>query len=437
MGPAAPRASGEVAGERQKLLVVAPARFEDALGSYIQYRRGRLPVEFRSLESILRDSAGVDDPERLKRCLYKGWKEDGLHFVLLVGDADVLPVRYMVLDRITPTAFDFAFYPSDLYYADIAKQDGAFEDWNASKDGYHADYFGEVRGEKNKDDPINYDQIDYHPELAVGRWPVSTPEEVRGLAAKTIAFERQVAQRGDVPIRAALIAVGGWVDSRGRMDRYAQQLPEKWQIEKRYLTDARRNDGTRPPDKTELMALLNDGVDLLCHTGHGTDTSWAECLDLRDMGKIRNRARLPVMISAGCSTARFASLGPYEKYLDILDKEHQGTDAGEVFSAPPPPPKAYQAGVHNPPGLGEELLRRGANGAVACIGCNTGSQPCGLTLVEGFLRVGRIGATYTGRLLDRRGGFLLPARTAGQACSHRQLVSAKYFLSGHEVHGVW
>ena len=75
--------------------------------------------------------------------------------MLLVGDVDVLPVRFMVLDRVTPAAFDYAFYPSDLYYGDLAKPDGSFEDWNARKEGFHAGYFGEVRGEKNKEDPIN------------------------------------------------------------------------------------------------------------------------------------------------------------------------------------------------------------------------------------------------------------------------------------------
>jgi len=67
---------------------------------------------------------------------------------LLVGDATVLPVRYMVLDRVAPAAFDTAFYPSDLYYADVARNDGSFEDWNGRKDGFHAQYFGEIHGEK-------------------------------------------------------------------------------------------------------------------------------------------------------------------------------------------------------------------------------------------------------------------------------------------------
>jgi hypothetical protein len=92
------------------------------------------------------------------------------------------------------------------------------------------------------------------------------------------------------------------------------------------------------------------------------------------------------MLSTGCSTARFATLPPYEPYVDIHGKTHEGTNAGQVFAAPPPPPAPYQSGKHNPIGLGEELLRRGPDGAVAYIGCNTGSQPCALTLVEGFVQ---------------------------------------------------
>ncbi len=159
-------------GRRAGMVVIGPERFHAAMGPYLAYRAAQRPTEWASLESVIRASQGVDDPERLKRWLYRAWRERHVRYVLLVGDADVVPVRYMVLDRITPAAYDYAFYPSDLYYADVAHRDGSFDDWNAHKDGFHARYFGEVRGEKNKSDPINFDRIDYRPELAVGRWPV-------------------------------------------------------------------------------------------------------------------------------------------------------------------------------------------------------------------------------------------------------------------------
>ena len=180
--------------------------------------------------------------------------------MLLVGDVDVMPVRYMVLDRVTPAAFDYAFYPSDLYYADLAKQDGAFDDWNARKDGFHAGYFGEVRGEKNKKDPINYDEVDYRPDIAVGRWPVSTAEEVKTVAAKSIAYEDAVRDGTHPGLRqAALFHVGGWVDARGRIDGLAKKMPDGWKAD-RYFFDA--GDGkfsTPPPDKKHVLAALNQG----------------------------------------------------------------------------------------------------------------------------------------------------------------------------------
>jgi len=173
------------------LLVVAPRDISVALTDFVAEKKTRLPTELVVLEEILAASKGVDDAEKLKRFLYDKWLGGEVAYVLLAGDADVLPVRYMVLDRITPAAFDYSFYPSDLYYADLAKSDGSFEDWNGQREGFHAGYFGEVRGEKNKDGPVNYDAVDYRPEVAVGRWPVSTPEQARAVAAKTLAREKQ------------------------------------------------------------------------------------------------------------------------------------------------------------------------------------------------------------------------------------------------------
>ena len=151
--------------------------------------------------------------------LYEEWKDRQLRYVFLVGDADLVPVHYMVLDRVTPHAFDYAFYPSDLYYADVARRNGSFDDWNARKDGFHADYFGEVRGEKNKTDPVNFDEIDYRPELAVGRWPVDSEAEVRTVVEKTITEDR-AARSGNGPgMRGAALCLGAGLGRRAGQDQ--------------------------------------------------------------------------------------------------------------------------------------------------------------------------------------------------------------------------
>lgn len=395
-----------------RLLVIAPNGLHPALEEFVAHKRKLLPTELCSLEDILQATRGADDPEKLKRFFYEQWRLHGLGYALLAGDIDVLPVRYMVLDRVTPAAYDYAFYPCDLYYSDLAKPDGSFDDWNAHKESFHAGYFGEVRGEKNKQDPINFDQVHYGPEIAVGRWPVSTLDETRRVAAKTIAYEQSVLANTSPHLhRAAFVAVGGWVDSRGLLDRLATKLTNAWQVEKRFSSDARRQPGTPPPDRNQLRTLLNNGMGLVVHTGHGLPDSWDQCFFLRDLDRITNSTMLPVVISGGCSTAYFAPLPPYEPYVDVDGKEHAGTDHKEVFSGPPPPPAPYQRGRFNPTGLGEQILKRNANGAVAYIGCNTGSQPCGLTLVEGFvtalaeakeLRLGDVWAGAIRHYFDRQ-----------------------------------
>jgi hypothetical protein len=380
------RGATQPATNSGRLLVVAPGKFRPALAGFVAHKQKLLPTELRSLEDIVQPGQGGDDAEKLKRFLYTEWREHGVGYVLLVGDVDVLPVRFMVLDRATPAAFDYAFYPSDLYYADLAKADGSFEDWNARKDTFHAGYFGEVRGEKNKTDPINFDGVDYRPEIAVGRWPVSTIEETQLVADKTVAYENRVLANPDSPRKhAGFVVTGGWVDSRNLMDELAAKLASGWQLEKRYYSDGNRSSGTPPPDHREVSKLLNAGAGLVVHTGHGQPDSWEQCFSVRDLDRLTNASQLPVIISAGCSTAYFAPLPPYGAYVDVDGKEHAGSDQQEVFKSPPPPPACYQRGRFNPTGLGEQLLKRSPNGSVAYIGCNTGSQPCGLTLVEGFV----------------------------------------------------
>jgi hypothetical protein len=366
---------------RTAMVIVAPRVFHPALESYRVYRAAERPTELVALEDVLSQTQGSDDPERLKRWLFDAWKSRGARYVLLVGDADVVPVRYMVLDRVTPPAFDYAFYPSDLYYADVATRSGEFDDWNARCDDFHAHYYGEVRGEKNKSDPINFDSIDYRPELAVGRWPVSTAEEAERVARKTMSYERGVIEGTARGLRrAAFVAVPGWVDTRARMDQWLTRLPEGWTGTRLFGADST----TTPPDEAHVVEQLNEGASLVFHAGHGHDNGWEGSLGVGALARLKNAAGLPVVLSAGCSTARFATLPPYEPYCDVEGVEHKGTNAGESFDAPPPPPAVYALGRYNMSGLGERLVRDSENGAVAYIGCNTGSQPCGLTLLDGF-----------------------------------------------------
>ena len=105
------------------LVIVVPRRFEAELKPFVEYRRQSLPVEMAILEDVLAQQSRRGRPREAQAILVLRLAEDARSTMcLLVGDATVLPVRYMVLDRVTPAAFDTAFYPSDLYYADVARE---------------------------------------------------------------------------------------------------------------------------------------------------------------------------------------------------------------------------------------------------------------------------------------------------------------------------
>ncbi len=386
---------------RPKLLIVladtlSPDKDSADLTAFLAQKRERYDTELVRLSTAIAptpSTTSADDAERLKRFLFTRWKS-GTSSVLLIGDADIMPVRYMCLDRVTAPAFDYAFYPCDLYYADVAKADASFDDWNGATSDFHAAYFGEVRGEKNKSDPMNYDQISYIPELALGRWPVSTPAQLKTVIDKTITYEKAVLAEKDTP-KAAVAMVAGWIDARPQLDAFAKLLEaptssKPFTTARFFYKDAdtrwsAANPPIEPPTEKTLLDQLNSGARLILHAGHGNDNVWEHCLSTNSIAKMTNAACPAVMMSAGCSTARFATLPPYEAYTDIHGHEHKGTDAGEVFTAPPPPPAIYAKGPHNRSGLGESLLRDGPNGAVVYIGCNTGSQPAALTLMAGFV----------------------------------------------------
>ena len=393
-------------GNEIRLLIVVPDRWADSLESYVSHKRQRHSAEILKLSSVVAKADGNDDAEKLKRTIFDRWKQDRITHVLLVGEADCMPVRYMVLDRNTEAAFNYAFYPSDLYYADLAKADGSFESWNAAKEGFHAGYFGEVRGEHNKSDPINFDQIDYKPEIAIGRWPVRNEEELKFIAAKTILFDDQSQKESLRKPRAAIVAVGGWVDMRDRFDRLATSF-HGWEIHKRFYKDRRRDYNTPPPNEKEVHRLFESGSDLIVHGGHGDDDSWHKCLKRSNLPSSSQNAH-PIVISAGCSTARLAPLPPYENYVDEQQRSHTGTYHGASFEKPPPAPSCYQPKHLNRDGLGKSMIRESSTNTVVYIGCNTGSQPCGLTLVDGF----------TAALLDQ------DVQTVGEAWS--QAVSYYY-----------
>ncbi|KAA3609545.1 MAG: hypothetical protein DWQ01_09455 [Planctomycetota bacterium] len=374
-----PMPQDRIKPEPKGLVVVAPQAWKPDLAPLLAMRREQRPVWFHSLESMTAPGVEGDAAERLKRRLYQQWISQSVGYVLLVGDADTLPVRYMVLDRVTEAAFHTAFYPTDLYYADLANDRGDFDSWNQEREGHHALYYGEVQGEHRKLEPINLDQISYRPEVALGRFPVSDRPALQAIVAKTLAWERKQLEAEAQSPSVLFVHPQGWIDARKPLKGLARAwTSHNWQVDLQLFDE---------PSLVEPSAFLAKRREkqVLFHVGHGTTESWQHCLSVKHLPLLAE-GDPAVFFSVGCSTGHFSTEAPYQAYLDLHGQVHAGTNHGEVFSAPPPPPANWQPGRFNSTGLGERLIRMPAGGAVLYIGCNTGAQPCAMSLLEGFAR---------------------------------------------------
>ena len=72
-----------VARGQKKLLVIFPELFHKTLHKFIEHKQKHVPTELVSLEAVVRDTAGCDDPERVKRFLYEQWTEHNAAYALL------------------------------------------------------------------------------------------------------------------------------------------------------------------------------------------------------------------------------------------------------------------------------------------------------------------------------------------------------------------
>jgi len=125
---------------------------------------------------------GTDDAEKIRNMIKNYYEKENIQWVLLVGDTDVLPIRYVYnpdVLRFSPpeseTVGDSYYKPTDFYFADL---DG---DWDDDGDGEW--------GESSVNNQQGIDEIEWTPEVYVGRLPASNDEDLEIMVNKTLKYE--------------------------------------------------------------------------------------------------------------------------------------------------------------------------------------------------------------------------------------------------------
>jgi hypothetical protein len=171
------------------MVIIAPSAFSDALQPLIVHKNAHgITTTLKTTEDIYAHYNGFDKAEQIKYFIKDALEQWNIKYVLLAGGLKstiyakardntnlgasgwYIPVRYSNIDENGDNGF-----PSDLYYADIYKAGGVFENWDSNGN--------DILGEYPEDMP------DLIPDVAVGRLAFSDVQEVQNVVNKIITYE--------------------------------------------------------------------------------------------------------------------------------------------------------------------------------------------------------------------------------------------------------
>lgn len=312
------------------------------------HRRRGLAVSVVDVQDVFDEfNHGVVNPRALKDFLsfaYHSWQPPAPRFVLLVGDA----------------SWDYKnTVANDAQYADWTYRPGETTHFVKNSSIPYAEGselnrrnlvptwpYGTYQGHAASDTYLAcVDGDDDLPDLAIGRFPVLSPEEVEAIVAKTIAY----VERPEVgPWRRNMLFIA---NEDSGFQRRTESTADEFQAKgfapfKVY-----------PPDKLSvtdehslgIVNALDTGVNIVHFLGHGGRYIWRtgppdlklnrDLFTLDHLDTLQPTRRLPVVISLTCYSAPFDhptadSIG--EKFLRVADRGAIAVVAASWRNSPSP-----------------------------------------------------------------------------------------------------
>ena len=261
--------------------IIAPESFVSYLSAFVDWKTTLgFDVFVETLEDIYSDYPTGDGPSKVRSYLNASYNQNSTDYVLLIGDADVMPVREVV-DPAGGPGLDNGTEPSDLYYECL---DGT---WDSNGNGF----YGEMD-----------DEVDFMPELMVGRLPVQTADQARSVLSKIIRYE-QNPEPGDWLNDFLLIANNcfGTNDGPVMTEGYLNQ---------KYLYDSffdvyRTYSSDGSLSVSNIVSRLNSGVSIVDFFDHGAYDQWTDSLYTSDVSGLTNGNRTMFAFAMACETGAF------------------------------------------------------------------------------------------------------------------------------------
>jgi len=236
-----------------------------------------LSARMESVEHIQQTMIGRDLPEKIRNYLRQMHAMQGLTWVLLGGDSNIIPARYI---RSTVSSNN-SFFPSDYYYADLD------HNWDTNYNGLYAD---------------ERDHLDLYPDIFVGRAPIENETEARVFVNKVLDYDHNV-----IPAAGTTLILGGQNNTDAKNTLLAN-LPSQMMVDLYVDT----------PNRDQALLAINSGYQYVLHADTGNPYSLSigeESIRQDDIQKLDNTVSPSIMFSAGCNTARFTEDGIAEAWL--------------------------------------------------------------------------------------------------------------------------
>lgn len=298
-----------------KYVIITSEKFLNDFQKLAKYREDHgIKTKVVSVEDIVSNSSFWnktsmfnDTQAKIRNFIRYAYKNWGTDYVLLGGDGDVknessniIPPRYLYATSYGLPLGDGekleAYIPSDVYYACL---DGNF---NADMD----DKWGE---NASGNEVSHKDEADLFAEVWVGRACVDNVEEIENIVNKTISYEEN---NGKYLMQVLLL--GEYLGFKGEAewggnykDKIAPFIPSSYNITKLY-------DRISGWDKYELADVINRGIHIINHDGHGW-TTYALKMRNHDL-KLLNNTDYFFLYSQTCLAGSFDNWYPSNNYYD-------------------------------------------------------------------------------------------------------------------------
>jgi hypothetical protein len=293
------------------LLIIAPKKFANSLKPLVNHKNSvGVRTRLVTLNDVYRQMFwhGRDKAEKIKYFIKTAKEEWGITYVLLVGDFQTIPVRY-VYNADNNSFWNEPCFISELYYADLYDKNGNFSSWDSSNNGIYGEWYGDVAKDPN---------IDLYPDVYVGRLACVNEKEVKIMVQKIISYEKNT--YGKEWFNRFVVVAGdtypasenpNWTGNEGEMNTLnAIENMSGFEPIKLWTSD-----GSLSGPK-DVIRAINQGCGFLFFEGHANafmwsthptndSHTWINGLNTVTMDFLRNKQMFPVCIVGGCHNNEF------------------------------------------------------------------------------------------------------------------------------------